>query len=94
LASGMNTPAPSLMPASNAVRFPEVSQVKSYSFNQLGMFTVVLANGQIWRQLLGDTNNADNLKANDRITISRGAIGSYNLKIEKHPQYFKVARIG
>lgn len=94
LASGMNAPAPSLMPARSAIRFPEVSQVKSYSFNQLGMFTVVLANGQIWRQLSGDTNNADNLKTNNTITISRGAIGSYNLKIGKHPQYFKVTRVG
>jgi hypothetical protein len=93
LASSMNTPGLPYRPADTPARFPMVSQIQSYSFDQLGTFTVVLANGQIWRQLSGDTNNANNLKANDMITISRGAIGSYNLQFGKHPKYFKVTRV-
>jgi hypothetical protein len=80
------------IPANNPIHFPLVSQVKSYSFNQLGMFTVALTNGQVWRQLSGDTNYARSLIANDVITISRGAFGSYNLRFGKHPEYFKVSR--
>jgi hypothetical protein len=93
LAIDMNAPGPPFRPANNPARFPVVSQIRSFSFDQLGTFTIVLANGQIWRQLSGDTNNADNLKVNDMITISRGAIGSYNLQIGKHPKYFKVTRV-
>jgi len=84
---------PALSPVNGPTRFPVVSRVKSSSFNQLGMFTVALVNGQTWRQLSGDTNNAVHIGANDVITVSRGALGSYNLRIGKHPEYFKVMRI-
>jgi hypothetical protein len=79
-----------LRPANESSRFPLVSQVKSYSLDQQGIFTIVLANGQIWRQLSGDTNNVRHLSPNDAIIISRGAFGSYNMRIGKHPEYFKV----
>ena len=92
--SGAIAAAPAWSPGpASPGRFPLVSQVKSYSLDQLGMFTIALTNGQTWRQLSGDTNYAGHLNANAVITISRGAIGSYNLRIGKHPQFFKVDRI-
>jgi len=78
--------------AKNPTRFPLRSQVSSYSFDQLGMFTIALTNGQTWHQISGDTNYADHLSAYDAITITRGAFGSYNMRIGKHPEYFKVRR--
>lgn len=81
-----------LKPAKNPTRFPLQSQVKSYSFDQLGMFTISLTNGQTWHQISGDTNFADHLSANGAVTITRGALGSYNLQIGSHPEYFKVRR--
>ncbi len=85
-------PDRTLEPAKTPTRFPLQSQVRSYSFNQLGMFTIALTNGQTWHQISGDTNYADHLSANDAITITRGAFGSYNMRIGKHPEYFKVRR--
>jgi hypothetical protein len=79
-------------PTNGPTRFPLTSQVKSYSFSQIGMFTIVLVNGQVWRQLSGDTNYVGHLSTDDVVTISRGALGSYNLRVDKHPQYFKVRR--
>ncbi len=89
MASALRRP---LKPPNTPIRFPVVSQVKSYSLNQLGMFTVALTNGQTWRQISGDTNYVGRIGANEMVTISRGAIGSYNLRIGKHPEYFKVRR--
>lgn len=74
-------------------RFPVFSSVKSYSLDQRGMLTVVLTNGQMWRQISGDTNYVGQLHVDAAVTISRGAIGSYNLRIDRHPQYFKVRRL-
>lgn len=94
VASGAVATAPDWRPrpANYGMPFPLTSQVKSFSVNQQGMFTIVLANGQTWRQLSGDTNYAGHVKPDDTISISRGAFGSYNLRIGKHPEYYKVSR--
>jgi hypothetical protein len=84
---------PAVATANGPTRYPVVSRVKSFSFNQLGVFTIALDNGQTWRQLAGDTNNAGHIGANEVITISRGAFGSYNLRIGKRSEFFKVERI-
>lgn len=71
-----------------------VSRMKSYSFNHYGIFTVTLANGQVWRQLSGDTDYAHWKKpAGDYVVnISRGWFGSYNFEVKGNPGLFKVQR--
>jgi hypothetical protein len=79
------------LPANNAL----VSRMDSYSFNRYGIFTVTLANGQVWRQLSGDTDFAHWTKPAASYTagITRGALGSFNLKVKGGSSAFKVERI-
>jgi hypothetical protein len=67
----------------------------SYQFNTQHRFTVVLANGQVWQQLSGDTTDADWSKAASSYTvsISRGALSSYNLRVNGEGGSYKVVRI-
>jgi len=70
------------------------ANVSDYSFNSSGHFILVLENGQIWRQLQGDTDRAHFDKhGTNTVTISRGMIGSYNLTIGDSVKTFKVERL-
>jgi hypothetical protein len=71
------------------------ARMASYTFDQFGMFTVELSNGQVWQQLKGDTSNAHWRKsaAGYFVSISRGAFGSYNLRVALETSVFKVKRI-
>jgi hypothetical protein len=55
----------------------------------------VLDNGQVWRQLDGDTAEVRDppLDAVLKVTIERGALGSYNLIIDGKNEIIKVSRI-
>ncbi len=66
--------------------------LSDYAYNPYGRFTAFLDNGQIWKQLEGDVGRA-HFRKDDRITISRGALGSYNLEIAGHMGLYKVKRI-
>ena len=69
--------------------------VTDVAYNPFGHFVVFLDNGQIWKQLQGDADRAHfprNPKSS-KVTISRGAIGSYNLSIDDSNKIFKVTRI-
>ena len=79
-----------------AVRFPISSRMASYTFDRYGLFTVVLANGQTWRQLSGDTSTAHWTKPAPGYTvqISHGALRSFNLKVKGISSEYKVERIG
>jgi hypothetical protein len=69
------------------------ANVTSVAFNGNGRFTVSLDNGQVWRQVQGDTVTAKfGLSGHDRVTISRGFMGSYNLVIAGRNAMFKVRR--
>ncbi|HEY4078690.1 MAG TPA: hypothetical protein VGM26_17315 [Rhizomicrobium sp.] len=72
-----------------------VSQLTSYSFDRYNIFTVKLANGQVWRQESGDTVYAHWKKPADQYaaTLTRGALGSVNLQIKGEPHQFKVSRV-
>jgi hypothetical protein len=82
------------------VRQPEVnnvmSRMKSYSFDGYGIFVVTLENGQVWRQISGDTVLARwNLPASRyAVRITRGVLGSFNLQVKDSPGLFKVRRVG
>lgn len=69
--------------------------VTDYAFTPFGKFIVFLDNGQVWRQSEGDADQA-HFKKNPKdntVTISRGFIGSYNLKINDSDMTFKVTRV-
>ena len=57
-------------------------------------FTVALQNGQVWRQASGDTGVAQFRAGRTRqATISRGALGSYDLRFNDRNATFKVQRV-
>lgn len=68
--------------------------VTDYAFHLDGRFTVFLDNGQIWQQLQGDTDHAHfKKKGGNKVVISRGFLGSYNLVLNDEGTGFKVKRI-
>ena len=71
-----------------------ISHVAQYSFSPHGQFTVVLDNGEIWRQLDSDDGVAQfRHTGGNTVQISRGFWGSYDLKLNATNVVFKVARI-
>ncbi len=72
-----------------------VSRLATYTFDRYGIFTVTLANGQVWRQVTGDTTYAHWKQAASSyvVTIKRGVLGSYNLRVKDGPGLFKVERV-
>lgn len=99
-------PAPALQPAQSLDRFPQgpaiprgsnqvVSPMTAYEITKFHIFTVTLANGQIWRQLSGDTKYAHWTKpaASYTVTITHGAFRSFNLQVKDTPEVYKVERI-
>jgi hypothetical protein len=69
--------------------------VTDYAYTPFGKFIVFLDNGQVWRQLQGDSDHAlfrKNAKDN-KVTIERGLIGSYNLSVNDSTRVFKVERV-
>jgi hypothetical protein len=79
-------PAPTGVPAVGWV------QMSSYQFNRYGIFSIVLANGQHWQQLSGDTSLAHWKKpaASYQVRITHGALHSLNLKIKGEAANYKV----
>lgn len=69
--------------------------VTEISYTPFGRFIVFLDNGQVWRQSEGDVDRAVFRKTatDNKVTISRGFIGSYNLTINDSAKIFKVTRV-
>jgi hypothetical protein len=70
--------------------------VTEYAFTPFGKFIIFLDNGQIWRQLQGDTGDKPMFHKNpkdNKVTIERGLIGSYNLMVNDSTRSYKVERI-
>jgi hypothetical protein len=70
-------------------------QMTSYTFDRNGYFTAVLENGEVWRQLDGDTSTARWFKKTGSyiVTITAGALGSFNFRVKGEPGSFKVRRV-
>ncbi len=69
--------------------------VAEVAYTRFGQFIVFLENGQVWRQLQGDSDRA-RFKSNpkdNKVTVSRGLLGSYNLTINDSDRVFKVTRV-
>ncbi|MBS0274188.1 MAG: hypothetical protein JSR55_07245 [Proteobacteria bacterium] len=93
-------PATSSAPAAGAAPVPEVidsitAKLTDYSFTPFHKFIIFLDNGQVWRQIQGDSEIAhfSRAAADNTVTIERGAIGSYNLRINDSNKIFKVSRV-
>jgi hypothetical protein len=72
------------------------AKLTGFTLDPHGFFTVVLSNGQVWRQLSGDTTIAHwNLSKSTQyvIAISPGALGSHNLEVVGQPERYKVERL-
>jgi hypothetical protein len=85
-------PAPQEMPQ-NVKQI--VSRIADYQFDRYGVMTLKLANGQVWRQVEGDTALAKLhlAPASYAVTIKHGFFGSYNMTIKGVPGLFRVQRI-
>ncbi|MBW8708408.1 MAG: hypothetical protein JF627_03955 [Alphaproteobacteria bacterium] len=69
-----------------------LAQVVSISYDPHGHFTVTLDNGQVWRQLAGDTAVLQGTSIST-VRISRGALGSYDLNVEGRNASYRVMRL-
>jgi len=71
------------------------ARMQAYTFDKLGWFTVTLDNGQVWKQVQGDTTFAKNWKKpapSYQVRVSHGFLGSYNLQVQGLPGLYKVIR--
>jgi hypothetical protein len=66
-----------------------VSALASVQYDSQNAFVATLQNGQVWRQVNADGARAP-LKVGARITITPGAMGSYNLQASDAPHMYKV----
>jgi hypothetical protein len=80
-------------PAQAAAKAPH--RMASYAFDRYGIFTVTLENGEVWRQVSGDSSFARWNKPASRylVRITRGVLGSFNLQIQNAPGLYKVRRV-
>jgi hypothetical protein len=70
-------------------------RMASYKFDSNGFFTVVLDNGEVWRQIDGDTTVAHWFRKPGFYvaTVTAGALGSSNLRVHGEGRSYKVRRI-
>jgi hypothetical protein len=71
------------------------ANVTDVAFTPFGQFIVFLDNGQVWRQLQGDSDRAHfkSSARENRVTVSKGFIGSYNMTINDSDKLYKVTRV-
>lgn len=69
-----------------------IAAVTSVSYDPRGRFTVTLDNGQVWRQLAGDTSVLQGTHIST-VRISRGALGSYDLNVIGRNASYRVLRL-
>jgi hypothetical protein len=68
-------------------------KLTDYYFNPQGFFVVTLANGQIWEQQDGPSVHWRGPASQYMISISKGAVGSFNLTVADEGVLYKVHRI-
>jgi hypothetical protein len=70
-------------------------RMASYKFDSNGFFTVVLDNGEVWRQIDGDTTIAHWFRKPGfyAVTVTAGALGSSNLQVQGEGRSYKVRRV-
>lgn len=66
--------------------------IAKLAFSPLGRAIITLDNGQVWRQVEGDTDHFKG-KEGDTTTIARALLGSYSLTVQGRNQLIKVTRV-
>lgn len=66
--------------------------IATLSYLPNGRALITLSNGQVWRQIDGDSEHFRG-KNGELATVERGIFGSYNLTVEGHNQMIKVQRV-
>ena len=68
--------------------------IASYSLSPSGRFTIVLDNGEVWRQVDADDGVAQfKSKGRNMVVISKGFLWSYDLRLNAMSAIFKVTRV-
>ena len=67
-----------------------VSNLSEIRYDSHGAFLLTLQNGQVWRQVDPDFSAKPQLRVGAKITITPGALGSYNLKSDQDSHVYKV----
>jgi hypothetical protein len=86
-------------PAQEAEKAKEIDGITAtlteYAKNPFGKFIVFLDNGQVWRQLQGDSGEArfNRNPKDNKVTISRAIFGSYSMLLNDSVKTYKVERI-
>jgi hypothetical protein len=67
--------------------------LSSYQFDSQGFFVITLANGQVWEQRDGPLVHWQGPASRYLVSISKGAMGSFNLTIAHESAQYKVRRV-
>lgn len=86
-------PAPSAAPEEGLTEI--TAAVIEFARTPRGKSVFILDNGQVWRQLDGDSVEVFDPAPGTtmKVTIEQGALGSYNLTIEGRRSFIKVSRL-
>ena len=89
------TPIPNTTARGSALpRGGLIAGVVNYSLSPTGRFTIVLDNGQIWKQVDSDDGIAQFRKERRNVvTITKGFLWSYDLKLNATSAVFKITRV-
>jgi len=70
------------------------AEISNFQKDAAGRFTISLTNGQVWQQVAGDTTAVQYRPGRTQgVTISRGSLGSYDLRFNDRNAVFKVRRV-
>jgi len=69
------------------------AKVTDFSYTPFGKFIVFLDNGQVWRQVEGDSDKANFERSGNTVSIERAALGSYAMMINDSSKTYKVKRV-
>ncbi len=96
------TPAPTAAPKESGGFFSRMlggeavitaMPLSSYQFDSQGYFTITLANGQVWEQRDGPLVHWQRPASQYVVTISKGAVGSFNLTVAHEGAQYKVRQV-
>ena len=71
------------------------ANVLEFAKNAYGRSLFILENGQVWKQIDGDTTEVKDPRAGEtmKVTIETAMFGSYNLHVKGHNGFVKVRRV-
>jgi hypothetical protein len=70
-----------------------VADIVRFDLDLRGKFTLTLSNGQVWKQIEGDTDLTKPRKSARTVTIEKAIFGSYSLTFNDSQHLYKVTRL-